>query len=191
MVTFAGKYLRYFRRRKNKRCLQGISTMSSYKDITWYFGLSLSDKDFQAFLTDKFPDLTKYNILESDYIESVKNGIEFGFQNKDAIYDEDDKLIFKTGNPIFSNFTLYPQSQSIIGDLPFAISFTDTREDVTKKAGKSTQTKEGYADFLKREFLVDNYLIDDHVLSVDYDFDKFTINFIQFRDNNLVDHIKL
>jgi len=125
--------------------------MLSYKDFTRHFDLSLFDKDFQKFLTNSFSDLTEYNILESDYITSEKAGIDLGFTNNEAVYDDDD----------------------------------------IKKAGNPTQTKEGYADFLNKNFLVDNYKVGNVVITFDYDAESQTINFIQVRDNNLVEHLKL
>lgn len=163
----------------------------SYKHITWYFGLSLSDRDFQAFLTTSFSDLTEYNILENDCIISSKSGIEFGFINNEAIYDDDDNILLEKGNPIFSYFILYSKSSTLIDTFPFDANFTDSRIEIIKKAGNPTQTKEGYIDFLNKRFLVDNYKVDDIVITFDYDHEKHTINSIQVRDNNLITNIKL
>ena len=165
--------------------------MFSYKDLIKYFGSGLFDKDFQSFLTSKFSDLTDYNILESDYITSEQSGIDFGFTNKEAVYDDDDNITFEKGNPIFSYFILYSKSSTLISNLPFDTDFDDTRIDVIKKAGNPSQTKEGYADFLNKSFLVDNYKEHDTVITFDYNAETQTINFIQVRDNNLVESLKL
>ena len=165
--------------------------MLTYKDLTKYFGSSLFDKSFQTFLSDTFSDLTKYDILKCDYITSEKNGIELGFTNNDAVYDDDENFVFEKGNPIFSHFILYAQSLTIINNLPFDTNFNDNRIEIISKAGNPSQTKEGYADFLNKRFLVDNYKVGNIVITFDYDVEKQIINFIQVRDNNLVEHLKL
>ena len=165
--------------------------MLSYRDITKHFGSSLFDKDFQSFLTNTFSDLTEYNILESDYIISDDKGIELGFTNPDAVYDDDDNIIFEKGNPIFSHFIIYPRSAKLIDNLPFDTNFMDSRFAVITKAGNPIQTQEGYANFLDKNFLVDNYKLNDIVITFDYDAEKKTLNHIQIRDNNLVEHLKV
>ena len=165
--------------------------MLTYKDFTKHFGSSLFDKGFQTFLSDTFSDLTNYDILESDYITSKINGIELGFTNNEAVYDDDDNIVFEKGKPIFSHFIAYPKSLILIDNLPFDTSFNDDRMEIIRKAGNPSQTKEGYADFLNKSFLVDNYKLNDIVITFDYDHEKQTINFIQVRDNNLVEHLKL
>lgn len=165
--------------------------MLSYLDFTKHFGTSLSDEGFQNFLRNTFSDLTEYDILESDYITSEKDGVELGLTNNEAVYDDDENIVFEKGNPIFSHFILYPKSLILIDNLPFDISFDDNRIEVIGKAGNPTQTKEGYADFLNKSFLVDNYKLSDIVITFDYDAEKQTINFIQVRDNHLVKHLKL
>ena len=165
--------------------------MLSYKNFTEYFGSYLTDTKFQAFLTEIFTDLTSYDILNGDYICSDKTGIELGFTNDDAIYDDDENIVFEKGNPIFSHFNLYPKSDIIIAVLPFDISFNDTRATALTKAGNPTKTNQGHADFLNRDFFVDSYKIDDVIISLDYDTNMNKINFIQLRDNNLKSDLKL
>jgi hypothetical protein len=165
--------------------------MLSYRDFTNHFGTSLSNEGFQIFLHDTFSDLTDYDILESDYITSENNGIELGFINIHAVYDEDDNVVFEKGDPIFSHFILFAISLTLIDDLPFDTNFHDNRTEVIRKAGNPYQTKEGFTDLLNKNFLVDNYKVDDIVITFDYEPEKQTINFIQIRDNNLVEHIKL
>ena len=165
--------------------------MLSYKEFTKYFGTSLFDKDFQTFLSKIFSDLTEYDILESDYITSDKNGIELGFTNKNAIYDDDENVVFEKGNPIFSHFNIYPNALAILDNLPFDIYFDDNRTVITSKTGNPTQTKKGYADFLNKRFLVDNYKVENIIITFDYEAEKEIINFIQVRDNNFREHLKL
>ncbi|HEY4831299.1 MAG TPA: hypothetical protein VIH61_01890 [Waddliaceae bacterium] len=165
--------------------------MLSYKDFIVYFGCQLNASDFQSFLVEIFNDLTSYDITESDYIVSEVMGIELGFTNKSAIYDDDDRVIFEKGDPIFSHFTAYPKSSAQFTKWPFNISFDDRRDNVFQKAGIPAQTNEGYADFLKRNFLVDSYKIDDVIFTVDYNPDSNTINFMQMRGNSLMEHLTL
>ncbi len=165
--------------------------MLSYKDFTKRFGTNLFDEEFQTFLQSIFTDLTKYDILESDYLISENIGIELGFSNNEAIYDDDDKVVFEKGNPVFSHLILYPKSLKIIDHLPFETKFDDNRTKVLKKAGKPGQTKEGYSDILSKNFLVDSYMSEDIIITFDYDNEKQTINFIQIRDNNLAGHLRL
>lgn len=165
--------------------------MLSFKDFTRHFRLSLFDKNFQTFLTNTFSDLTEYNILESDYISSVKTGIDLGFTNNTAVYDDDENVVSEKGNPLFSHFILYPVSLTLIDNLPFDTHFDDNRTEIIKRAGSPTQTKEGFADFLNKRFLVDNYKVDNVVITFDYDTEKQTINFIQVRDNDMLEYLKL
>ena len=165
--------------------------MLSYRDFIKHFGTSLSDEGFQYFLQGTFSDLTEYDILKSDYIMSEKNGIELGFTNNAAIYDDDDNVVFEKGNPVFSHFILYPKSLTLIDRLPFDSSFEDKRPEIISNAGNPNQTKEGYADFLNKHFIVDNYKVNDIIITFDYDPEKQTLNLIQVRDNNLVEHLKL
>lgn len=165
--------------------------MLSYKDLTRHFGTSLFDRNFQTFLTNIFSDLTEYNVLKSDYISSAKAGIELGFINTEAVYDDDENIVFDKGNPVFSHFTLHSHSLTQITLLPFDANFSDYRIGIIQKAGTPIQTKEGYDDFLDKIFLVDNYKLDNTVITFDYDTEQQTINFIQVRDNNLVEHLKL
>lgn len=165
-------------------------TMLSYTDFIRHFGLNLFDETFQTFLSN-FSDLTEYNILESDYITCEKDGVDLGFTNNEAVYDDDENVVFEKGNPVFSHFNLYPNSAMLIDNFPFNASFVDDRTEITRKAGSPTQTKEGYADFLNKSFLVDNYKVGDTVITFDYDAEKKTINFIQVRDNNLREDLKL
>lgn len=173
------------------RCLKSLQTMQSYKDFTKHFGISLFDKTFQDFLTNIFSDLTEYNILENDYITSAKGGMELGFTNNEAVYDDEESVVFEKGNPIFSHFILYPKSLTVIDYLPFDVDFDDNRVEIIRKEGNPSQTKVGYADFLKKDFLVDNYKEGNIVVTFDYDAKRQTVNFIQIRDNNLCDHIKM
>lgn len=165
--------------------------MLSYKEFTIYFGSHLKASDFQSFLAATFTDLTAYDIRESDYIVSERMGIELGFTNKEAIYDDDDKVMVEKGDPLFSHFTAYPISRRLLTELPFHVSFDDRRENVFQNAGIPNQTKEGYADFLNKHFLVDNYRMVDLVFTVDYEPQANTINFIQIRSNSLIEHLML
>ena len=152
--------------------------MLSYKDFTQHFGLSLFDKNFQFFLTSSFSDLTEYNILESDYVTSMKDGVELGFTNDEAVYDDDENIVLEKDNPIFSHFILYPKSLTIIDELPFDTNFNDNRSEIIQQVGNPTQTKEGYVDFLNKSFLVDNYKVGDIVIMFDFDPEKQIIEFL-------------
>ena len=165
--------------------------MLSYTNFTKYFGHYLNDNRFKLFLTNTFNDLTEYNILKSNYIISEEMGIELGFTNNDAVYDDDDGVIFEQGNPIFSHFNIYPQSTVLINQLPFDTDFSLTRPVILAKAGLPTQTKKGYAALLITGYLNDHYKVDNTVISFNYNTTDETIKFIQVRDNNLVEHLKL
>src|SRR5688572_263382 len=101
--------------------------MLSYTTLSNYFGTPLADASFQAFLRANFDDLSEYNVTESDYIISEKAGIDLGFTNQEAVFDEDDNIVFEQGNPVFSHFNINPGSK--IKELPFAVSFTDIRDE--------------------------------------------------------------
>jgi len=165
--------------------------MLSYRDFTRYFGSNLLDKDFQSFLSKTFSDLTEYKTLESGYIISEKNGVELGFNKSESVNDDIDNTVFANIEPIFSHFNIYPKSVNLVSILPFEINFNDTRPIILAKAGEPTQTKEGYADLLKSSFLIDNYKVDETIITFDYDSRDETLKFIQIRDNNLVDHLKM
>ena len=163
--------------------------MHSFKDLTKYFGTALSDSSFQTFLKRNFSDLTEYNVAESNYISSEEAKIELGFQNKEAVVDEDDGIVFETGNPLFSTINIFPGST--ITELPFDLAFADSRHEVLTKAGEPTQTRKGEASFFGPAYLVDNFKVGETVVSVDYNPESQTINFVQVRDNNLVEHLQL
>jgi hypothetical protein len=164
--------------------------MFNYPHFTNQFGSYLYDDNFQAFLADTFTDLSPYNILKSDYMRSELLHADLGFTNDDAVIDEDELIVLEPGQPIFSHMNIYhnPDVQYV---LPFEISFTDTRNEVFKKAGEPTQTKHGDSPVLDKPFLIDHYKIADLVLSIDYDPQDEHINFIQIRDNNIIVHLKL
>ena len=164
--------------------------MVTYTDVIKYFGVHLFDEGFQSFLTITFSDLSDYDIFNG-YMISGETCVELGFTNNDAIYDDDENIVFDKGNPFFSHFNIFPKSKIIITDLPFAVEFADTREIVLMKAGSPTQTKKGHLDFLNKSFLVDNYKVNGIVVSFDYNPNDETINHIEIRDNNLVHHLKL
>jgi len=165
--------------------------MLSFKDFTRFFGSFLTDNDFQSFLSNTFSDLSDYNVSLSDYIVSGSAGIELGFTNNDAVYDDDTEVIFEKGNPVFSHFNLYPVSEMLVTDFPFNVAFKETRKDIITRIGQPTKTNQGYADFLNKDFLVDNYKVDDIIVTFDYDSAIGTVNFIQLRDNNLKHNLKL
>lgn len=156
-----------------------------------YFGSSLVDKDFQSFLAKTFDDLSDYNILDSNYITSELSGVELGFTNNNAVYDDDDQIVFEKGNPIFSHFNLYPKSGILINDFPFDISFKDPRKIIFAKAGLPTKTNQDDALFLNKDFLIDNYKVNDIIISFDYESEYDVINSIQVRDNNLIVDLRL
>ncbi|HEX8024233.1 hypothetical protein [Mucilaginibacter sp.] len=164
--------------------------MFNYLHFTDQFGSYLYDDNFQAFLADRFTDLSSYNILKSDYMRSELLHIDLGFTNDDAVIDEDELIVLEPGRPIFSHMNIYP-NPDIQYVLPFEILFTDTRNEVLKKAGEPTQTKHGDSPVLDKPFLIDHYKIGDLVLSIDYDPQDEHINFIQIRDNNIIAHLKL
>ena len=166
--------------------------MISYKDLTNYFGASLSDEGFQSFLTVTFSDLSEYNILDHDYITSAITGIELGFTNNDAVYDEDEAVVFEFGNPIFSHLNLYPKSTRLLENLPFDISFNNERQVIIDKAGSPLETKSGYIDLLGKHSLIDLYQIDDLVVAFDYDVRTQMPMFVQVRSNVLMEeHLRL
>jgi len=164
--------------------------MFNYLHFTDQFGSYLYDDNFQAFLADRFTDLSSYNILKSDYMTSELLHVDLGFTNEDAVIDEDELIVLEPGQPTFSHMNIYPKPDRQCV-LPFEISFTDTRNEVFKKAGEPTQTKHGDSPILDKPFLIDHYKIGDLVLSIDYDPQDEHINFIQIRDNNIITHLKL
>ena len=165
--------------------------MISYKKLTSFFGFSLHEKEFDRFLSKTFSDLTEYNILESEYIVSKNFGIELGFTNNSAVYDDDEGVIFKSGDPIFSHFALYPQSGQLISELPFGVNFMENRNKIIEKAGEPKTSKDVFVNLLNKHYLIDHYLLGDIVISFDYEVTIQTLNFIQIRRNDLVEHLKI
>jgi len=165
--------------------------MQSYKDLSNHFGTNLYDPSFNSFLHANFSDLTEYNVAESDYVISEEKGIELGFINEDAEFDEDEELVFNEGSPMFAFFNINPTEQNFFKELPFNIDFNDKREIVLEKAGNPTQTNQGRSDLLEKDFLVDHYKLDNLVITFDYDPISQALNFMQVRDNNLMEHLKL
>jgi hypothetical protein len=112
-----------------------------------------------------------------------------GFQNRETVVDEDDEVTFEEGNPLFSTINIFPNSS--ITELPFDVIFADNRNQVHVKAGEPTQSHKGELSFLGAAYLVDNYKLGNIVVSIDYKPESETINFIQIKDNNLVEHLQL
>lgn len=165
--------------------------MLSYKDLSNFFGYSLNDPNFKSFLNMSFEDLTDYNVVESSYIVSEEKGIELGFINEDAEFDDDDEIVFNEGNPIFSHYNIYPKAKNDFEEFPFGVTFDNNRDVILKIAGTPTETKQGHSDLLDCDFLVDNYKIGTQVITFDYNSKDETLNFIQIRDNNLQEHLTL
>jgi hypothetical protein len=158
--------------------------MLPYNELTKYFGISLQDLEFQAILESAFPDLSEYTVF-SDYMVSQEMGIELGFVNNSAVFDDDEAMTFEDGNPVFSHFNASPISAKLLGNLPFGILFSDRRSDVIEKAGAPYRTYEGFLETLNKPFLTDAYKLDNFILSLDYDPELKTINFIQIRDSSI------
>lgn len=164
----------------------------TYLDITKYFGTQLSDIDFQNFLKELSCDPKKYNIAESQYILSNDNGIEVGFKNKTAVYDEDDQIVFEEGNPVLSVINIRIAFGKLLKLLPFDIKFSDTRTIVREKAGNPIKVVDYEDKFFNKQMMIDHYKIDNLAISIDYDANNETIDFIQIRDNNQTDtHLKI
>lgn len=164
--------------------------MLTYENIAAHFGSSLYDQTFQQFLHNQFYAIGEYDIFNG-YIIVEGLGIELGFTNNDAVFDDDEEIIFEKGNPIFSHFNLYPASVVLISGLPFDIMFNFTRKDILEKVGNPTKTKSGYAALLNTHFLNDLYKIGDIIVSINYNAENETLKLIQVRDNDLVEHLKL
>ncbi|NRT13658.1 hypothetical protein [Flavobacterium sp. 14A] len=162
--------------------------MLPYENLTKNLGKSLNDNEFQYFLKNYFSDLTEYNILKHNYICSEKAGIELGFTNNDAVYDDDEEIVLEEGNPIFSHFILYPKSSSLIMNLPYGLNFGDNRTEIIKLAGIPNETKEGNIAIFNKKFLVENYKVGELTITFDYDANSEKINSIQFRNNKLLEN---
>jgi hypothetical protein len=164
----------------------------NYIDITKYFGTKLSDLNFQAFLKSISCDPTKYNVAKDQYISSQATGIEIGFRNGDAIYDEDEQKVFKKGTPIFSLFNIHPNSEKFIKSMPFDLKFSDTRNSVREKAGQPLKIVDFEDKLFKKRFMIDHFKLDNLAISIDYNSKDETIEFIQIRDNDQAEgHIKI
>jgi hypothetical protein len=159
--------------------------MLPYTALTSYFGCSLSDAAFQTFLRAAFPDLSDYNLLESNYISSEAANVELGFANPGAVYDEDDAVILAPGNPVFSHCNLFPGAARWLASVPFGVSFSDKRPTIIGKAGAPLKTNQGYMDALNASFLVDRYELESTVVLFDYDVQTQQLNFIQLQGKQI------
>jgi hypothetical protein len=117
--------------------------MFNYLHFSSKFGSYLYDDAFQAFLAETFTDITRYNILDGDYISSELLGLELVFTNDDAVTDEDELIVLEPGRPVFSHINIYPKTNEDYV-LPFDVLFSDSRETVFEKAGEPTQTKQAF-----------------------------------------------
>jgi hypothetical protein len=160
-----------------------------YKDLIKLFGVELSATQFQSFIMKNFKDLTSYNPVEGDYMLSKEAGIELGFTNNEALFDEDETVMINKGRPVFSHVNIYPNS--CLTELPFNTTFLDDRKQILRKAGEPTETKKGEWSAFGRSYLVDNYKVTDIVVTFDYDPESENLNFVQIRHNNLLEHLKL
>lgn len=159
----------------------------TYLEISKYFGTKLSDTNFQTFLKSISCDPAQYNVSTGDYISSETIGLDMGFKNVDAVYDDDDEKVFEKGTPIFSLFNMYPMSEKIVSSIPFDIKFSDNRNTVREKAGQPVKITDAIDKLLDKHFLIDHFKMDNIAISIDYNSKDETIEFIQIRDNNLVD----
>jgi len=165
--------------------------MISHTDFIKYFGLSLQDEPFISFLQEMVPGLVDYAAGDDLYMISRENGVEIGFTNCCALFIDSNGAILENLKPVFSHLTLYPPSLNILDKLPFNTNFSDRREAVISRAGTPTVTNAGFSALLNKKYLVDNYKIADIVVTYDYNADSEAINFIQIRDNELVQELKL
>lgn len=159
--------------------------MINCNSLIEYFGTELSNILFQGFLKSNFSDLTQYDILKSEYICSNKKGIELGFINNTAVFDDDAQKIFEKGIPVFSHFNLKSQSSKYVTNLPLNANITDTRDQILQKAGAPTKSREGYLDLINKNFRIDNYQVSDIVISFDYNHETDQLNNIQIRSYKL------
>jgi hypothetical protein len=163
-----------------------------YTDITKYFGFELSDLLFHEFLKSISCDPLTYNVSKSPYISSQIAGLEIGFRNDNAVFDEDKEVVFEKGNPIFSLFNIYPSASRFVQTLPFDINFLDTRNKVREKAGPPIKIVDFDDRFLKKRFLIDHFKLDGLAISVDYNLQGETIEVVQIRDKEQAEeHVKL
>lgn len=158
--------------------------MLSYLDITNFFGKSLYNADFQKFIHQNFSNLSDYDITDTDYIAS-EDGIELGFKNDDAVYDEDDLVVFEPGNPVFSHVNLYSKISSKV-TFPFDVNFNDERSFVILKSNEPVKTPEVADSFFNKDFLIDTYKKDHLEIAFDYNLETKMLNFIQIRDGRIL-----
>lgn len=145
----------------------------------------MSNDSFRSFLKSNFSDLTEYNILESEYVFSAQKGLELGFINDTAVFDDDTLVIFEKGNPVFSHFNLFPLCEKYINDLPFDSSFENSRDQIQQKAGVPTKINEGYLELLDKHFRIDNYQMSDIIISFSYVPTSNMLDLIQVRSLKL------
>lgn len=155
----------------------------TYSDLTTYFGTGLSDAAFQAFLNSMSCDPATYNVADSDYITCESKGLEIGFRNDEAVYDEDEGTVFEKGKPVFSHFNLYPAAGGLISALPFGIGFSDNRNTVKQKAGEPVKSTDLDDPIFQKRFMIDHYELGNLAISIDYNPEDETIELIQIRDN--------
>ncbi len=165
--------------------------MITHNDFIRLFGLGLNDDLLCSFLSETFTDLVDRVAGEEIFMISDQYGIEIGFSNCGSLFIDYSGELFEKSSPVFSYITLFPRSLNILNKLPFNTSFDNKREEVISRAGTPTITNSGFSALLNKKYLVDNYKVADIVVTYDYNADAETINFIQIRDNELVQDLKL
>lgn len=158
----------------------------TYLDITKYFGTKLADTYFQDFLKSISCDPTNYNLAKDEYITSQDKSIEIGFHNSDAQCDDDEQKVLKEGTPLFAFFNLYPKSKTYVSSMPFNINFSDTRKNVSDKAGKPIKTVDFEDKLFKKRFMIDHFRLDNLAISINYNSRDEKIEFIQIRDDTQI-----
>lgn len=164
--------------------------MLSYQRLVEYFGTPLTDDEFLEFLKSNFKDLGDYDVF-SRYMTCQQTGVDIGFTDNEGIVDDDEEIIIKDGNPLFSHFIIHPQSAFFFSQLPWDVAFNDSRDIVLVKAGKPFNTKQGILKILNKNFLIDHYKVNNTVISFDYNPVNSSLISIQVRDNNLVSHLTI
>lgn len=159
-------------------------------DIANFFGQKLYDSQFAIFLSNNFNNLTRYDIIDSDFISSEGNGIEFGFTNNTAIIERNENILLKEGIPIFTHFNVFEISEKSVM-LPFNLSFADKRRIVLHKMGTPYNTNNRDKLSKKYNYVEDIYVEDKIIIIFNYNKLKQAIIHIGFLDFETYKHLLL
>ena len=114
--------------------------MKTIEDLTIYFGIYLSNPEFEKFREENLKNPTKYNSLDL-FIRCKSSKMELCFTNEREIREIDANKPLKGGKPIFTHFFIFPAKEIDFEKLPYDVTFKDSLKEIEHKCGEPNESK--------------------------------------------------